>query len=347
MTGRSQVGSVKDLEVIKSPSDNDTGIGRFHFSDRYSVFDWGEMPDHIQNKGAAISVLSAYFFERLEDMGIKTHYLGLVENGKRKRLSGLSAPSRIMEITLLRVLKPVEKDGIYDYGCYRDAAGNFLIPLEIIYRNSLPVGSSVFKRLEKGELTPGDLGLAEMPSPGERLREPAIDVSTKLEITDRYISWDEAGEMANLSEVEIEGIREITSKVNKLITDEFDRIGLVNEDGKIELGFSPERSLMVVDVLGTLDECRFTFEGIPVSKEIARIYYRGSSWHEEVERAKRTDRMRWKELVKAGPEPLPGRLRDLISKVYASCTNEITGRDWFPGVPDTREILAGIREFIG
>jgi phosphoribosylaminoimidazole-succinocarboxamide synthase len=41
------MGSVKDLEVIQKPTLTEMGIGRFVFSDRYSVFDWGEMPDHI------------------------------------------------------------------------------------------------------------------------------------------------------------------------------------------------------------------------------------------------------------------------------------------------------------
>lgn len=39
------MGSVKDLAVLKEPAGTETGTGRFIFSDRYSVFDWGEMPD--------------------------------------------------------------------------------------------------------------------------------------------------------------------------------------------------------------------------------------------------------------------------------------------------------------
>jgi len=33
------MGSVKDLEVLKKPTKARMGVGRFHFSDRYSVFD--------------------------------------------------------------------------------------------------------------------------------------------------------------------------------------------------------------------------------------------------------------------------------------------------------------------
>ena len=54
------------------------GVGRFHFSDRYSVFDWGEMPDQIEGKGAALCLMGAYCFEQLEEKGVKTHYRGLL-----------------------------------------------------------------------------------------------------------------------------------------------------------------------------------------------------------------------------------------------------------------------------
>ena len=54
------MGSVKDLTVINAPSETQAGLGRFAFSDRYSVFDWGEMPDHIDGKGAALCVIGAH-----------------------------------------------------------------------------------------------------------------------------------------------------------------------------------------------------------------------------------------------------------------------------------------------
>ncbi len=340
------MGSVKDLEVITPPLDDQPGIGRFHFSDRYSVFDWGEMPDLIPGKGASIAVLSAYFFEKLQDMGFKTHYLGLVEDDAGKALRELKGPSTAMEIRLLRVLKPGVRNGIYDYSCYETDEGNFLIPLEIIYRNALPEGSSIFRRFESGEARPEDFGLKEVPAPGTSLEEPILDVSTKLEVTDRYITWTEARRIAGLSEKELEEIRELVLHVNRVITEEFSRIGLKNEDGKIEVGFDGERNLVLVDVLGTLDECRFTYNGIPVSKELARIYYRDTRWHHAVEEAKKRDRMRWKELVERGPDPLPSRFRDLISLVYAGCTNEITGREWFRDVPSIGEILEEVRGFL-
>jgi len=65
------MGSVKDLMVLEQPDSAKPGRARFIFSNRYSVFDWGEMPDHLNHKGEALALLSAYFFEKLEAMGIK------------------------------------------------------------------------------------------------------------------------------------------------------------------------------------------------------------------------------------------------------------------------------------
>lgn len=337
------MGSVKDLKILKEPSEKDYGIGRFVYSDRYSVFDWGEMPDQIPNKGAAISILGAYFFEKLESMNVSTHYFGLVENDKVKKLSELENPSNTMQMKLLRVIKPGLSGNKYDYSQYKNNDGGFLIPLEVIYRNFLPPGSSVFKRLRNGEITPQIMGLEKIPEPNQKLDIPFYDVSTKLEITDRYMNWKEAQEISGMSDDEIASLKNLTAEINKLISEEFSKIGLVNEDGKIEVGFDLNRNLMLVDVFGTLDECRFTYDGLPVSKEIARIFYRNTKWNEAVEVAKKKDRQHWKEICELKPEPLTPELKRLISQVYSACTNEITGRLWFNDIPPLKDILKEIK----
>ncbi len=340
------MGSVKDLIVIEEPLKNKTGRGRFIFSDRYSVFDWGEMPDHIPNKGKSLCISAAYFFEKLESMGIKTHYLGLVEDGQLKRISNVKGPVDIMEVKLLRVLKPPKTADGYDYSDYKTEKCNLLVPLEVIFRNSLPAGSSVFKRLEKGELELKELGLEKMPIPGENLEKPFLDVSTKLEESDRYLGWKEAQEIARLSDNELEEMRKITLLINELIGQEADKIGLKYEDGKIEFGFDEERDLLLVDVLGTLDECRFTFKGMPISKEITRLYYRKTSWFKELVEVKKRDKLNWKDKVNQSPPPLPARLKELISMAYCAFANEITKKEWFVGILPMQEILREISEIL-
>jgi phosphoribosylaminoimidazole-succinocarboxamide synthase len=339
------MGSVKDLVILKEAKGKKSGIGRFVFSDRYSVFDWGEMPDHIENKGKSICIVTAFFFEELEKIGIKTHYMGLLEDGELKNLKDLREASNILGMKLLRVLKPTVINGKYDYSIYKKERVNFLIPLEVIYRNSLPEGSSVFKRLKEGTLRLEDLNLKEMPKPGDFLESPIIDFSTKLEATDRYLRIEEAKEIAGLSDDEMERIKDISMKVNSIITEKTRSIGLSNEDGKFEFGFDEKRNLLLVDALGTLDECRFTYDGIPVSKEIARIYYRKTDWFEDLENAKKTDKINWKSIVKKSPPPLPTELKESISLIYQAYANEITGREWFKA-PPLREILEKVKKFI-
>jgi len=349
------MGSVKDLEIIKKPTRTKMGVGRFHFSDRYSVFDWGEMPDHIEGKGAALCLMGAYCFEKLEEKGVKTHYRGLVdENGRVVRFDEFKKPTNVMEINLVNVYKPKAyvKDGklVYDYSVYTPKLTNFLIPLEIIYRNGLPEGSSVFKRLEQGLVTLEELGLDHYPRAGERLAEPIFDVSTKLEMGDRYVSWREAQRIAGLTDNELEEVKGVLLKVDETITEIASRAGLVNEDGKIELAFDPQRRLMVVDVVGTLDECRFTYEGLHVSKEIARIYYRRTEWAKEVEEAKRKAVEQgvkdWRTLVKAQPPKLDPALKALICEMYMAAANAITNRKLFD-VPSLDETVRKYHKYMG
>ena len=339
------MGSVKDLIVIEPPKGNTPGIGIFSFSDRYSVFDWGEMPDHIRYKGSALTLISAWFFEAIEKAGVKTHYIGLEEDGVPKRLSDLNRPVNKMHVKLLNVIKPQEKDGKYDYSVYHSNLKNYLVPLEVIYRNFLPEGSSIFKRLKSGQIKLEDLGLSKMPEPGEKCIPPILDVSTKLEVTDRYLTWKEAQEISGLSERLINKMKSLLIFVDNLITQSVNHIGLVNEDGKIEFGIDENGDLIIVDVLGTPDECRFTFDGIPVSKEVCRIWYRKSNWFSIIEKAKNEDRINWKSKVNIGPDPLPPRLAELVSAIYTSFCNELTQREWFDS-PPLRDVLTELKSFL-
>lgn len=340
------MGSVKDLKVLTPAKESQSGEGLFTFSDRYSVFDWGQMPDSIPDKGMALSIIGAYFFEYIQKTGLNTHYLGLLEDGVPKRLDSLKNPSNRMKVKLLNVVKPVFYKGKYDYESYRRGMRNYLVPLELIYRNMLPEGSSVFKRLSEKSVQLSDLGLKEMPKPGQRFDDPILDVSTKLEPSDRYLNWAEAQYISGLDDSQMLEMKKILGAINELITKRVGQMGLVNEDGKFEFGIDEQGNFMVVDVFGTPDECRFTYQGIPVSKEIARIWYRESVWYHKVEEAKKKDKLDWKKLVEISPPKLPPRLRTLISSAYKAFCNELTGREWFP-VDPLRMILKELKNETG
>jgi phosphoribosylaminoimidazole-succinocarboxamide synthase len=349
------MGSVKDLQVIQKPTQTAMGTGRFLFSDRYSVFDWGEMPDHIEDKGAALCLMGAYCFEQLEKSGVKTHYKGLVnKQGKAVKVSELESPSSIMEVSLVNVYRPkttvAKSKIIHDYSIYTSELKNCLIPLEIIYRNGLPEGSSVFKRLAQGKVTLKDLGLDHQPQPGETLSTPIFDFSTKLEETDRYVTWTEAQKIAGLTDPELADVKAILLKADETITIAAANAGLKNEDGKIELAFDDKRQLILVDVLGTLDECRFSLEGVHVSKEVARQFYKKTDWYTDLEQAKKDAEAKgvqdWKSLCKSQPPKLDLKLKTVISQMYMAVANEMSGKELF-NTPKLTKVIENYKEYMG
>ncbi len=334
------MGSVKDLTILKKPGAKKAGIGTFLFSDRYSVFDYGEMPDKIENKGASLCLVSAYFFEELERKGIDTHYLGLVEDGKVKQLNEISNAVNEMKVRLFRVIKPVKKKNEYDYSKFKEGLVNYLVPLEVIYRNFLPEGSSVFRRLEAGELSLEELGLEDYPSPGTMLEKPFIDFSTKLEDGDRYLSVEEAKRISGLGE-KFDELVDTVKRVNEIITEKTSKVGIRNEDGKLEFAVDESGKLVVVDAVGTLDECRFSMDGFQLSKEILRQHYRKTYWYKRLKVTKGMEN--WRKIM-GRPPNLPKELREGVSKMYQAFANEIIGRKFFD-VPSLRKVVKELKSF--
>jgi len=326
------MGSVKELTIESSPANLVLGRGSFVFSNDYSVFDWGKMPDKILFKGRVLCMLGAYNFELLEREGLKTHYLGIVEDGKIKRFRQAIDPSNEMKVIVVRKPELEFKNGKYCYDQYRKKAGkNFLVPLEVIFRNSVPMGSSVRKRFK-----PKDIGLKETKWPKEnvKLKKPIIDFSTKLEAKDRYLSEKEAMKISLLSPELFEELKNIAVKVNKVITKQAKKQKMVHEDGKIEL-FCFKGELFVADVAGTFDENRFSFKELEISKEVIRQHYKKTdpAWVKAVEKAKKTAEKKkssdWKKYCKKQPMSLPSKLLDLVSEMYTAGANTYTGKDLF------------------
>ena len=318
------MGSVKDLVVKKPATESEMGLGVFKFTDDYSVFDYGKMPDKIPGKGEALCSMAAFNFKQLAEMGIKNHFV--------------SQPAADeMEVSLVRVLYPQKNEIAY-------GMRNYLVPLEVMFRNSLPEGSSVFKRLNSGQLTPADLGLDEMPEPGIKLEEPFFDVSTKLEeLTDRYLSWEEAREMSKLSEEQMDELKEKALKINAFLTKRAEEIGLEHADGKVEFGLNPENELILVDVAGTLDENRFLFNGTHISKQVIRDYYKTIPWAGEVGKAKEAEipKKKW-----PAPPKLPPELVEIVSNMYKSVAEAWTGEEIWnaPSIGGTMNSYAGFLE---
>ncbi|RLI79828.1 phosphoribosylaminoimidazolesuccinocarboxamide synthase [Archaeoglobales archaeon] len=330
------MGSVKDLVVLKEAKDNQLGLGRFVFSDRYSVFDYGEMPDKIEGKGKSLCLITSHFFEILNKKGIENHYVGLIENDEVKSLKELESPTNVMEVKLVRVIKPES-----GYDIFKVEKSNFLIPLEIIYRNVITKGSSFLRRLKNKEISLEQFGLDELVI-DKKLEKPIVDFSTKLEDKDRYLSYEEAKSIAGLSDDEFDELIKLTLKVDDIITKEVEKVGLTNEDGKIEVAFDDKRQFMVVDALGTPDECRFSYNGIEMSKEVLRAYYKTTEWYKKLEMVKGTDASGWREKIGIPPK-LPSELRMVVEDMYKALCNEITSIRFFD-VPSLKDVVKTIKE---
>jgi len=342
--------SVKEFRVEAEPTATELGRGRFVFTDQYSVFDWGEMPDHVPKKGASLCTMGAYNFERLAEADVPTHYAGVyradgAEDSAAVALDDCDEAPTEMAIELTQVPElPYLGDGAYDYDAYHEDAGeNYLIPLEIVFRNTVPVGSSLRSRGSPAEY---GIDAAEWPDEVVDLPEPVVEFSTKYEEQDRYLSRPEADRIAGIAD--LDALEDLALAVNDVLNRRAEERGFVHEDGKIECLYH-DGEIRVADVVGTFDENRFSYRGQEISKEVVRQYYKRTNpeWVEAVSDAKSRSREEgvadWRTLCERSPESLPADVLDAVSNLYAAGTNAYTGTEWFDA-PDVEDAVDAVRD---
>jgi phosphoribosylaminoimidazole-succinocarboxamide synthase len=342
--------SVKEFVVDREPTPDRAGRGRFVFTDAYSVFDWGRMPDAVPGKGASLCTMGAFNFELLDFNHVPTHYEGVLEDADAGAdatavdLGECERPPRQMAIDLVQVPDLPHTDEGYDYDAFHEAAGeNYLIPLEIVFRNVVPVGSSLRDRRSPDEF---GLDVDRWPDEAVALPEPVVEFSTKFEEQDRYLDREAADRIAGLAD--LDRLTELARAVNHLVTDRAERTGFVHEDGKIECLYR-EGTIAVADVVGTFDENRFSYDGQQVSKEVVRQYYKREhpEWVDAVADAKAAARERgvadWRSLCEVEPPALPESVVRAVADMYAAGTNAYTGSEWFD-VPDVADAVDAVRD---
>jgi phosphoribosylaminoimidazole-succinocarboxamide synthase len=331
----------------------------FEFSDRYSVFDWGEMPDQLDGKGEALALMGSAFFSYLEspsnwrnlftseilhDTFSKEYLEALSQSELFKTYceKGLNHHALIsaeeikagpfLSVKNIQVLRPdLTADG-YDYELYKTKPLNALVPLEVIFRLGLAPGNSLTKRLGSDLSKWQSFGFSEIPKNNGLLKSPVIDFSTKLEKGDRYLSYDEAQRIAGLSTKECDKLHQMTHLIALNLFEFHSRIGLELWDGKIEVAFSgthPERDFMLVDSIG-IDELRLLYKGKSFSKEFLREVYKTSSWYEKLEASKKEALLSGDdfkriclEKYEASPMKLSEEDKLKAESVYKSYCNEI------------------------
>ncbi len=335
--------SVKEIRVEREPTADALGRGSFHFTDAYSVFDWGRMPDELPGKGASLCAMGAANFEALEAAGVPTHYRGLVRDGEVVPLAAVEAPPRELAIELTRVPDLPFAAGSYDYDAYHAAGGsNYLVPLEVVFRNVVPVGSSLRRRGE-----PADYGVDREAWPDEPvdLEAPVVEFSTKYEERDRYLDREEADRIAGRAD--LDALESLARSVNDLVTERATAAGLTHQDGKIECLYV-DGEVRVADVVGTFDENRFAYGDQQLSKEVVRQYYRrhDPDWVEAVAAAKAEADRRgvadWRPLCEAEPAPLPDGVVTAVGDLYAAGANAYLGRELL-AAPSLDDAAAAVR----
>lgn len=280
----------------------------FRFTDNISVFD-KVIPSQIPFKGETLSREGVYWFDRAEKMGIKTHFLEYL-------------PPAGMLCKKVDILQP---------GQITSKSKNYLIPLEWICRWF--VAGSLYDRVKEGKISAKDLGYPSGHTvfSGERLPEPFIEVSTKLEKTDRLLKKEEALQISGLSAKEYDDAREMVLKIDEDIGRSVASRGLIHVDGKKELAFDEDRQIMVIDVYGTADEDRFwdkaSYEEgkfVDLSKEFVRQHYRQTGYKDQLYGAREAGRE--EPLIPA----LPLQVVEETSRIYIKLFEMITGERFEP-----------------
>lgn len=385
-------GSVKDVHGV---SGQDPYV--FSYSNRYSIFDWGQMPDLLEGKGEALAVMGDLFFRILGDSkhwehwqisdrypkfwrdslttsqvwkdckrkGLAHHSLGLVSQDLQKvpfgkKSSFLSVKSKTRPTVQSSV---VNGKLVYDYSEYEKRPAQSLVPLEVVFRFGAPEGSSFLERITKISDYAQSFGFTETPKAGEWFPYPVVEFFTKLEPTDRFLTREEAKEIACLSQEELDDLTAFTLILALRLKDIFSNLGLELWDGKFEFSFttgsssSNRRGFELVDSIGP-DELRLMAPGnVHFSKEFLRRVYRNTPWYDAMIQAKKLAKDRgqkdWKKIcreeLKQEPAPLSTRALHLAESLYPSLAQEIGKTffqlDFYPQHTSLQELCSQLRDF--
>jgi phosphoribosylaminoimidazole-succinocarboxamide synthase len=267
-------------------------------SDRVSAFDI-VMREPIPRKGAVLTQMSAFWFERLA-VSVPSHFVTARVEEILDRLPGLrgAAAEIAGRSMLVRRTEPV--------------------PFECVVRGFLS-GSAWAEYRESGTLAgerlPG--GLTE----GARLEPPLFSPATKA--ASGHDVNVTAGAMASVLGTELTSrLRDASFAVYRAGRDHAARRGIIIADTKFEFGLDPTGALLLIDEVMTPDSSRFwpadryrpgqaqpSFDKQPLRDYLAGLRREGK-WNGE-----------------APPPPLPDDVVDATSRRYLEAYRLITGRE--------------------
>jgi len=267
-------------------------------SDRVSAFDV-VMNEAIPHKGAVLTQLSAFWFERLASV-VPSHYITADADEIIARAPGLAAHRDHLRgrAMFVRRTKPV--------------------PFECVVRGYIS-GSAWAEYRKQGTLAgePLPAGLVE----SGRLKDPIFSPATKAET-----GHDENVTFSTVSKAlgpEVAGqLRDASFAVYRAGRDHAATRGIIIADTKFEFGFDRAGTLLLIDEVLTPDSSRFwpadryqpggpqpSFDKQPLRDYLATVKAEGG-WNGE-----------------APPPPLPPEVVEATSLRYREAFRRITGKD--------------------
>jgi phosphoribosylaminoimidazole-succinocarboxamide synthase len=267
-------------------------------SDRVSAFDV-VMGEPIPRKGAVLTQMSAFWFERLSGV-LPSHFVTASSEGILDRLPGLRGRAAEIEgrSMLIRRTDPV--------------------PFECVVRGYLS-GSAWVEYQASGTLAGEPLppGLIE----SARLEQPLFSPATKAESGhDLNVTLETMA--ARLGRELTSRLRDSSFAVYRAGRDHAASRGIIIADTKFEFGLDPEGALLLIDEVMTPDSSRFwpadqyrpgrsqpSFDKQPLRDYLAGLR-RAGRWNGE-----------------APPPPLPDEVVDATSRRYLEAFRLITGRE--------------------
>jgi phosphoribosylaminoimidazole-succinocarboxamide synthase len=267
-------------------------------SDRVSAFDI-VMREPIPAKGAVLTQLSAFWFERLTRV-VPSHYVTARTDDILERVPALGAHRRQIEGRAMLVRKTVP------------------VPFECVVRGYLS-GSAWMEYRASGTLAgePLPAGLVE----SARLEPPIFSPATKAE-SGHDLNVTIAAVAAQLGSELTEQLREASFAVYRAGRDHAASRGIIIADTKFEFGTDAEGTLRLIDEVMTPDTSRFwpadgyepghgqpSFDKQPLRDYLAGLRASGS-WNGE-----------------APPPTLPPEVVEATSRRYLEAFRLITGRE--------------------
>lgn len=304
-------GSVFDVGTIFHIPGSDTGRAGFRhlvFQELQDPASWKALSDTVTgNKHLQTLDTEKRIEQLLGDFiqgGAPTHHVGMIDRASG-RVFHKGFPPSLSNLTLIRKYRAEQPRLIsvlgrhfYDYKKFCSLDG-YVIPLEYIVRLGVTSGSSILKKYNamsnaERKVFLSDMGIDTM-NPWSRFESPLVDLSTKYEPEDRYLSRQEAALVSGTSGEMFARSFVMAILGAFLLQHIFSGMGLSLWDLKWEIARDGD-ALVFVDTIDT-DSVRVTTNVahenrlyfVHFNKQSMRDYYKimHGSWYRAVNEAKK------------------------------------------------------------